>query len=109
MQRDAKRVDRFTKALTPDLFASLVEEWTAIGQDRPVQATCFADVAIACRKADVPPEAMLVAIRVMNRSFFEDGSPESTRVENAWHSAVRIMMDAYYRPPVLFRNADVVT
>jgi hypothetical protein len=109
MQRDAKRVDRFSKALSPELFSTLVEEWTAIGHDRPVQATCFADVAIACRKADVPPEAMLVAIRVMNRSFFEHGTPESERVDNAWHSAVRIMMDAYYRPPVFFRDADVVT
>jgi hypothetical protein len=108
MQRDAKRVDRFAKALTPELFACLIEEWTAIGQDRPVPTTCFADVAIACRKADVPPEAMLVAIRVMTRSFFESGTPESDRVENAWHSAVRIMMDAYYRPPVFLRDGDAV-
>jgi hypothetical protein len=102
MQREAKQLDRFAKAVPPKLLASLVEAWAAIGQDRPVQATCLANVAIACRKADVPPEAMLVAIRVMNRSLFASGTPENNRIENAWHSAVRIMMDAYYRPPVFF-------
>lgn len=96
MQRDAERVDRFTKAIGPDLFACLVEEWTAIGHDAPVQSSCFVDLAVACRKADVPPEAMLVAVRVVSRTFFEPMTPEADRIEKAWHPAVRTMMNAYY-------------
>ena len=102
MQRDAERVDRFTKTIGPDLFACLSEEWLAIGGDAPVQESCFPEVAIVCRKADLPPEAMLVAVRILSRSFFPSGTLESDRVEKAWHRSVQVMMTAYYSeaPPV---------
>ena len=103
MQRNALRADRFTKAIGPELYSQLIEEWTSIGHDTPPRSTCFREVARACRRAAVPPEAMLIGVRFLSRSVFEKGTPESERIESAWHPAVRIMMDAYYAPETITR------
>src|SRR6188508_2068170 len=101
MQRDAERVDRFTKAVGPELFTSLTEAWTAIAMDQPIQRSFFVDIASACRRANVPPEAMLVAVRTLGRALFHHTTPEGERVDRAWNQVVRIMMDGYYTPEPL--------
>ena len=95
MNRVARRADRFTEAIGPELLACLAQEWTAIGDDVPVERSCFGEVALSCRNAAIPPEAMLVGVRTLSRSFFEWQSPQAARIEHAWASAVQVLMNAY--------------
>lgn len=97
MQRDAERVDRLTTTIGGDLFAALVEELTAIGHAVSIDRACLEEVAQACRRGGMPPEDMLIAVRHVSRSLFARSSAQGMRVEDAWHPAVRRLMNAYYK------------
>ena|SRR5689334_6360734 len=101
MQRDAERVDRFSRAVGPEMCSTLTGEWEAIASAQPIQHSFFRDIATACRRANVPPEAMLVAVRTLSRALFDHATPEAQRIETAWNDVVRTMMDGYYTPEPL--------
>jgi hypothetical protein len=96
IRRDADRVDLLTRAIGPELLSSLAEEFNAIGQDVVVLHSCLADVAFAARAAEISPEDMLVAVRILSRTVFTLGTREADRVEEIWHATVRRLMSAYY-------------
>ena len=98
MLRDAERVDRFTQAVGTQRLTDIAQEWIAIANGRPYRRGVFRGVAGDCRATDVPPEAMLVAVRLLSRAQFDYATTEGQRVEEAWIEVVRVLMEGYYSP-----------
>lgn len=99
MDSRAECIDSFNKAIGPDLFSALAEEWTTIGHGLAVPRSCLPDVADACRDAGVSAEQMLIAVRQLSLTCFRWQSAESERVNSAWSFAARSLLDAYHIRP----------
>ena len=99
MQRDVERVERVSKAVGPELLDCLAQEWTTSGFNAENQRPYLEQFAIACRKANMPPEAMLTGLRVLSRPFFAIPDTDTQATEEAWFATVKVTIDAYYRSP----------
>ena len=95
---DAARVDRVTQALGAELFAGVIETFTAIGHDIRSDLSPLDGAARKLCESGIGPEDMLIAFRILSRSLFLAGTTEADRVEMKWHSSVRQLMNAYYDP-----------